>query len=266
MTLILKVMVATCLLMLAGALLACGGSDEHSLDRMVVDSEVEVTRIVEVERLSGAAGAMGAASAATAVPRPAAASATAAPAATTAPAATATAAPAAMAQQTATQVTKEVEVAKQVSEETATQSAGADVVASLPAQQRIIIRTVDMQLTVSDVAAAVDEVGALAGRSGGWVVGSDRSARHGGYIAIRVPAGSLDATIQRLRGLALEVESEVSTSEDVTDEYVDIQSRLKGTAGHRRPAAGNRAAGRIGGRCPEGPVGAVQLADPHRAD
>ena len=102
------------------------------------------------------------------------------------------------------------------------------MVASMPAQQRIIIRTVDMQLTVSDVATAVDEVAALAGSSGGWVVGSDRSARHGGYIAIRVPAGSLDATIQRLRGLALKVDSEVSTSQDVTDEYVDIQSRLKG--------------------------------------
>ena len=100
--------------------------------------------------------------------------------------------------------------------------------ASLPAQQRIIIRTVDMQLTVSDVAAAVDQVAALAGRSGGWVVSSDRSARHGGYISIRVPAGSLDSAVVRLRELALEVESEISTSQDVTDEYVDIQSRLKG--------------------------------------
>ena len=100
------------------------------------------------------------------------------------------------------------------------------VMPSLPAQQRIIVRTVDLRLTVSDVAAAVDAVAALAVASGGWVVNSDRSARHGGSIAIRVPAESLDDTIRRLRELALAVESETSTSQDVTEEYVDLQSRL----------------------------------------
>ena len=102
------------------------------------------------------------------------------------------------------------------------------VLPSLPAQQRIIVRTVDLRLTVSDVAAAVDAVAALAVASGGWVVNSDRSARHGGSIAIRVPAETLDDTIRRLRELALKVESETSASQDVTDEYVDLQSRLTG--------------------------------------
>ena len=218
MTLILRLLLSVCpLLLLAGASLACG-TDSESKNSLAVEvqteeGDVEVTRVVSGP--SGSDGAQGpaatAAPAATRVPRPAALSTpTTAPAATRAPAATvAPAAPAAMPTPTP-------------------QAAGADVVPSLPAQQRIIIRTVDMQLTVSDVAAAVDQVAALAGRSGGWVVSSDRSARHGGYISIRVPAGSLDSAIQRLRELALEVESEISTSQDVTDEYVDIQSRLKG--------------------------------------
>lgn len=234
MTLILRVLAAACLLLLAGFLLACGGSEEDSL--FVVDEpEVEVTRTVEQQ--SGPAGPTGSDGARGPAGSRAAPAAPAAPAATMVPRAAAFAA-ATPAPQRASQ---EVAVTRVVTEEVeapaataapgptpAPQSGGAAVVASLPAQQRIIIRTVDMQLTVSDVAAAVDQVAALAGRSGGWVVSSDRSARHGGYISIRVPAGSLDSAIVRLRELALKVESEISTSQDVTDEYVDIQSRLKG--------------------------------------
>ena len=217
MTLILRVLAVICLL-LAATLLACGNASE-----VEVREDVEVERVVS-EQTDGrggmAAPADTAAPAATMAPRAAAAQPTAAPAPT----------PAARPASQQVEVTRVVseEVEKEASEEAATQSGGADVVASLPAQQRIIIRIVDMQLTVSDVAAAVDQVAALAGRSGGWVVSSDRSARHGGYISIRVPAGSLDSAIVRLRELALEVESEISTSQDVTDEYVDIRSRLKG--------------------------------------
>ena len=221
MELIWKALAVMCLL-LAGALLACGGGEDEGMRFR----ELEVTRAVEEQRETdsdGAAGAAGptgptsapaatAAPAATMAPRAAAAQPTAAPAATPAP----------------RRASQEVAVIRVAEEEVEAQSGGGDVVASLPAQQRIIIRTVDMQLTVSDVAAAVDQVAALAGRSGGWVVSSDRSARHGGYISIRVPAGSLDSAVVRLRELALEVESEISTSQDVTDEYVDIQSRLKG--------------------------------------
>ena len=230
MTLILRIVAVICFL-LAAALLACGSD---SVQNDMVETNKVVSEQAERAGPAGATGAAGpagpagpagiAAPAATAAPAAARASAA---YATTAPAPTP--APVAMSQSSAMEDSEEVEVVKEVSEEAATQSGGgADVVASLPAQQRIIIRTVDMQLTVSDVAAAVDQVAALAGRSGGWVVSSDRSARHGGYISIRVPAGSLDSAIVRLRELALKVESEISTSQDVTDEYVDIQSRLKG--------------------------------------
>jgi len=99
--------------------------------------------------------------------------------------------------------------------------------AAVAAQDRIIVRTVGMTLVVAQVSAVVDEIGQVARDLGGWVVSSDRSSRHTGFVAIRVPAQVLEDAVRQLRQLAVEVESESSTSQDVTDEYVDSNSRLR---------------------------------------
>ena len=99
-------------------------------------------------------------------------------------------------------------------------------VAELATQRRIIVYTVDMTLEVADVAASVDTVSALAQQMGGWVVSTSRAEKHRGFIAVRVPADRLDEVFGRLRGIAAEVVSEVSSSRDATDEYVDLTSRL----------------------------------------
>ena len=100
------------------------------------------------------------------------------------------------------------------------------VAAQLVSQRRIIVRTVDMSLVVLDVAASLDAISDLAKGFDGWVVSSDRSRTHSGFISIRVPSDDLDAAILELRAMAKEVEREVTTSRDVTDEYVDLNSRL----------------------------------------
>lgn len=94
-------------------------------------------------------------------------------------------------------------------------------------QERMIVRTVHMALVVADVSKSVDDIGGVAISLGGWVVSAERSQVHSGSVAIRVPAERLDEAIGKLRDLADEVESEVVTSQDVTDEYVDNASRLK---------------------------------------
>ena len=99
--------------------------------------------------------------------------------------------------------------------------------AQLVTQRRIIIRTVDMSIVVDDIQATMDEISKLADRSGGWVVSTDRREKHSGWISIRIPAVDLESSIEALRGIAKDVESETSTSKDVTDEYYDLQSRLK---------------------------------------
>ena len=99
-------------------------------------------------------------------------------------------------------------------------------VAQLVTLERIIVRTVDINLIVSDISGSLDSVSEMAREMGGWVVSSRRLEKHQGSISIRVPAAQLDQAVSRLREMAVDVESEVTTSKDVTDEYVDTTARL----------------------------------------
>ena len=128
------------------------------------------------------------------------------------------------------EVVKEVELAAPSRSESAglTGSDGStQTQAQLASQRRIIIRTVNMSIVVDEIQAAIDDIYGLAVNTGGWVVSTDRRERHSGVISVRVLAANLDLVIEEIREMAKDVESEVSTSQDVTDEYFDLQSRLK---------------------------------------
>ena len=97
---------------------------------------------------------------------------------------------------------------------------------ALVQQQRVIIRTVDLELVVGDVAGSVDEIAAVARRFGGWVVSSERTSKHDAIVSVRVPAQALDDAVFGIREVGIEVVSELSSSLDVTEDYVDTKSRL----------------------------------------
>lgn len=99
--------------------------------------------------------------------------------------------------------------------------------AALIAQNRIIVRTVNLSLEVEDVADSIDTISQNVQRDGGWVVSSDRSSKHYGSIAVRVPAQRLDDALAWMRQLGVDVLAESSTSTDVTDEYYDLRSRVR---------------------------------------
>ena len=140
--------------------------------------------------------------AATAAPAP-----TMAPAPTSAPAMAPTAAPAAAQAAVNDAVALKVQASPQV-------------------QTRVIVHTAYVALVVGNIAGAVDWIAGLAQALGGWVVSSDRTSLHNGAISIRIPAASLEDALSQLEGFAVEVESRTVTSQDVTDQYVDFQSRL----------------------------------------
>ena len=94
----------------------------------------------------------------------------------------------------------------------------------------MIIRTGNMSLVVRDVIEARDEIALLAVGSGGYVVSSQISGEEQdrrGWISLRVPDEKFELTLAELRGLAARVKSESTDSLDVTEEYVDLESRLK---------------------------------------
>ena len=98
------------------------------------------------------------------------------------------------------------------------------------AAERMIVRTGDMSLVVEDVPVAVDQITVMADGFGGYVVSSrvwKEGERLAGTIAIRVPAEHFDDAVRALRGLAVDVTSEHATSKDVTEEYVDLNAKLK---------------------------------------
>ncbi len=98
------------------------------------------------------------------------------------------------------------------------------------AEERMIVRTGNISLIVKDVAGTRDEITQLAARFGGYVVSSHISGEEQdlrGSISIRVPDDKFEQALSELRDLAVRVTSESTDSEDVTEEYVDLQSRLK---------------------------------------
>lgn len=102
-------------------------------------------------------------------------------------------------------------------------------------QERKVIENADLAIVVADPKARIAEIAQLARDLGGFVVSSrtyERMMPSGasvpeGSITIRVPAASLDEALTRIKADVVEVQSENRSGQDVTNEYVDLQSRLK---------------------------------------
>jgi PKD repeat protein len=95
---------------------------------------------------------------------------------------------------------------------------------------RMIVRTGNMSIVVEDVTAAIEKISALSETGQGYVVSANTwrdGERLYGNITIRVPSGDFNKVMQQISGLAVEVTSQSSTSQDVTEEYVDLTAKLK---------------------------------------
>ena len=96
----------------------------------------------------------------------------------------------------------------------------------------MILRTVNLQLVVGSVAETQREVERLVTEHGGFIAGSQvrqDGDRFTATITLRVPADgpTYGATMARLRALAEQVLDEQIQSQDVTEEYVDLDARLR---------------------------------------
>ncbi|MBC7843997.1 MAG: DUF4349 domain-containing protein [Gemmatimonadaceae bacterium] len=94
---------------------------------------------------------------------------------------------------------------------------------------RMIVRSAELSLQVSDVRKAAQLV-ADATTSVDGFLGASRLWRDGemdrASMTVRVPSAKLDATIARLRQVAVRVDNEAVTGEDVTRQSVDLTAQL----------------------------------------
>ncbi len=103
---------------------------------------------------------------------------------------------------------------------------------SLPNQtsERLIIRNATLALTAPDVEKTLGEIRALAIGQNGLVAQSSTTVRDDkiyANITLQIPAMVFDETMNQLRRLSgVKVESENTTSQDVTEEYVDLKAQI----------------------------------------
>lgn len=102
--------------------------------------------------------------------------------------------------------------------------------ASAPDSERKIISTRFLDLTVKDVRASFERIGAIAASYGGLVSDANLTAQgkeSRASITIRVPVARQQDALDQVSGLASTVDGARANANDVTEEYVDGQSRIR---------------------------------------
>ena len=107
--------------------------------------------------------------------------------------------------------------------------------ANVPDQQvldaRMIVYNGNMTLIVKDTDATDRKIEALAKSLDGYVANANSFRDQDGImiynVTMRVPAAKFDAARAALRGLAVRVDNESVTTDDVTDQYYDLDAHLK---------------------------------------
>ncbi|KAB2866128.1 MAG: DUF4349 domain-containing protein, partial [Anaerolineae bacterium] len=102
------------------------------------------------------------------------------------------------------------------------------------AQDRVILRDARLTIITEDVPAKVDAIREMALEIGGWVVNqntdtstsSDDKTVATAIIEVRVPSDQLETALQQIQDGVVRVTNESITGQDVTEDYVDLTSRL----------------------------------------
>lgn len=97
-------------------------------------------------------------------------------------------------------------------------------------KDRLVVQDSHLSLLVKNVSQTLGAIKNRTTELGGYMVESNLSRPEegaSGQITVRVPQEKLDEALEYFRSLAVKVVSENLQGEDVTDQYVDIEARLK---------------------------------------
>jgi hypothetical protein len=102
------------------------------------------------------------------------------------------------------------------------------------AQDRLIVMNVELSIVVADPQKKMDAINQMAKDLGGYLVSMNMSQVYTqsggtapqGSISIRVPAVKLDNALSQIKAGVVDVQNENRSGQDVTSQYVDLQSQL----------------------------------------
>lgn len=93
-----------------------------------------------------------------------------------------------------------------------------------------IIKNGNLSVIVDDVEASAQKVIEVATEKGGFVQHSSVSERedgtHFGSVTIRIPSNEFEAAVADVKNLAVSVENESISGQDVTEQFTDLEARL----------------------------------------
>ncbi|HEX7330267.1 MAG TPA: DUF4349 domain-containing protein [Pyrinomonadaceae bacterium] len=107
---------------------------------------------------------------------------------------------------------------------------------SVEAVERKIIRNADITIEVASTSEAQHRVTSIAEAYGGFVVTSESKQRESVdpaqrttdfKLVVRVPANQFGVALDEIKKLATNVPEEKATGQDVTEEFIDLEARIK---------------------------------------
>jgi hypothetical protein len=120
-----------------------------------------------------------------------------------------------------------------------TQVANQPLVANAAAAERMIIYSGQLSLVVKDTRTVVEQITQIVKDAGGFVTESNTYQDEGhtrATMSVRVPGEDLTqlkATLGKIKALAMTVESENLSGQDVTDQYADTQAEIENLTAQR---------------------------------
>lgn len=106
----------------------------------------------------------------------------------------------------------------------------ADPLPGPAAGSRKLVKTVELALRVEDTEGSAEEARAITEALGGFLaeLSADRRGEVFRYsLVLRVPVERLDDAVSRIKALAVELDRESMRTDDVTRQFVDLESRLR---------------------------------------
>ena len=105
-----------------------------------------------------------------------------------------------------------------------------DVTSAKASEERMIVRTAQLSLVVKDAEASLAQIKSMVKELDGYVVDTRMWRQEDqlrGTVTVRVPSESLDDALAQFKALAVKVESESGSSQDVTEQYFDLGAQLR---------------------------------------